>query len=470
MQIFLAESLILPTGLVTLAFLTRRLGVNDYGLFTLTATAVTWIEWSVTTMTARAINKCVSEATDWQPVATTALRVNLVCGVVVMLLLMLAAGLVATALGEPALAGHLRLLALDIPLFSLAQAYRNILIGTGGYQKRAWLSAGRWLARLGLILVFVGCGWAVKGAIWALIGSSMVELIVAQRLVKPSLWRRSDFPVRRFLATAWPLFLLGVSLRLFDRIDLFILKALGASAAQAGLYGAAQNLAIVPGLFAMSFSPLLLSTLTRLRRDRQESHARAMARDSMRLVILLLPFAAAVAGAAREIVRLVAGPQFTAAAPLLQWLIFAAIGSVLISVATGVLIAADRPWWTVAVGGPTVLIAAATQFWVIPQWGARGAVAVTAGSAWFGALAAVALVGVHWRIALPVGSIIRSVMFSIGAYALAVWWPAPGWQVVVKLGVLSAGVVAGYVALGELDARERALAGSLIPWKSNSQS
>jgi hypothetical protein len=35
---------------------------------------------------------------------------------------------------------------------------------------------------------------------------------------------------------------------------------------------------------------------------------------------------------------------------------------------------------------------------------------------------------------------------------------------------LSAGVVAGYMALGELDARERALAGSLIPWKSNSQS
>ena len=60
-RVFLAEALILPTGLVTLAFLTRRLGAADCGLFTLTVTVVTWIEWTLTAMFARAINKCVSE-------------------------------------------------------------------------------------------------------------------------------------------------------------------------------------------------------------------------------------------------------------------------------------------------------------------------------------------------------------------------------------------------------------------------
>jgi O-antigen/teichoic acid export membrane protein len=355
------------------------------------------------------------------------------------------------------------LFALDIPLFSIVQAHRNILIGLGGYRQRAWLSAGRWLARLALIMLFVGLGFAINGAIVALIGASVVELVVARRFVRPSFWGRSNFPIRLLLAAATPLFILGICLRLFDRIDLFILKSLGASAAQAGLYGAAGNLAVMPGLFAQSFSPLLLSTLTRLRRDGQEAHARSMARDSLRLVILLLPGAALIAGAAPEIVRLVTGPQFNGAAPLLQALIFAAIGSVLISVATGVLIAANRSWWTMAVGVPTVLVAVGALFWAIPQWGARGAANVTAGCAWLGAVIAVALVAAHWKIAPPVWSVIRSVAVSGAAFALASWWSTPGAWVVVKLAVLGIGVVAAYLGLGEFNARERALAWSLMP-------
>ena len=366
-------------------------------------------------------------------------------------------------LGEPSLAGYLRLLALDIPIFGLAQAHRNILIGLGKYQQRAWLSACRWLTRLALIVALVGSGLSVNGAVGALIGASVVELIVARRFVKVSLWRRSDFPVIRLLTAAAPLFLLGICLRLFDKVDLFILKALGTSAAQAGLYGAAQNLTIVAGLFAMAFSPLLLSTLTRLLRDGQEAHARAMARDSLRLAILLLPCAAMVAGAAPEIVQLVAGPQFSQAAPLLRWLIVSASGSVLISVATGILIALDRSWWTVAVGGPMLLATVTGQFWAIPRWGAQGAAAVTAGSAWFGVVIALAAVARFGRVAPPVSSVLRSLLLSCAAYTGASLWPVNGWVVMIKLPVMSGLIVGGYLLLREFNARELALARSLMP-------
>lgn len=469
-RLFLAEALILPTGLVTLAFLTRHLGTGPYGLFTLTATVVTWIELSLMSLTARAINKCVSEAADWRPVATTALRIQLAAGLLVMLVVMLAAAPVAGVLGEPLLAGYLRLLALDIPLFCLAQAHRNILIGTGGYQQRAWLSAGRWLARLGLIVLFVGSGWSVNGAIAALIGTSLVELMLARRFVKPSLWGRSDFPVRRLLATAWPLFLLGMSLRLFDKIDIFVLKALGASAAQVGLYGAAQNLTIVPGLFAAAFTPLLLATLTRLRRDGAVAHARAMARDAVRLAGLLLPLAALAAGAAGEIVPLVAGAAFGEAAPILRWLLLGAAGSVVIAVGTVVLIAHDKPWWAAAVGGVVVGLAGVGQWWVIPRWGAAGAASCTAAVQWLGALFVMGAVAIKGKIFPPLGSVLRSLVISVAAFGLATWWPTPGGLVLVKLAVLSAGVVGAYLALGELDARERALVWSLLPWNSISRS
>lgn len=470
LRVFLAESLILPTGLVTLAFLTRRLGTSDYGLFTLAVTVVAWVEWSLTTMFARAVNKCVSESADWQPVATTALRLYLAVSAAAAGLVMAAAEPVAALLGEPALAGYLRLLALDIPLFCAAHAHRSILIGTGGYRQRAWLSASRWTARLVLMVVLVGAGLSVNGAVAAVIGASVVELAVARRFVRVP-WRgRSAYPVGKLLGAAAPLFLVGICLRLFDKLDLFLLKALGASAAVAGVYGAAQNLSVVPGLFAMSFAPLLLGTLTRLRRDGQEEHARAMGRDAMRLVILLVPFAAMAAGAAPEIVRLVAGAEFAGATGLLRWLIFGALGVVLISVATTVLVADDRSWWTLVVAGPTVALAAAGQLWAIPRWGALGAAAVTTACAWLGAVTAVVLASWHGRGGVPAGSVARSMVVSAAAGAVAWWWPMPGWLVVVKLAVMSAGVLAGYLALGELDARERALARSLIPWTSNSRS
>jgi len=39
-RVFLAEALLLPTGLLTTAFLTRRLGPEGYGLFLLAAPLV----------------------------------------------------------------------------------------------------------------------------------------------------------------------------------------------------------------------------------------------------------------------------------------------------------------------------------------------------------------------------------------------------------------------------------------------
>ena len=43
-QVFLAESLILPSGLITAALLSRRLGPADYSLFTVAATLVAWLQ------------------------------------------------------------------------------------------------------------------------------------------------------------------------------------------------------------------------------------------------------------------------------------------------------------------------------------------------------------------------------------------------------------------------------------------
>lgn len=464
-RIFLAEALLLPTGLIIAAFLTRRLGPEGYGLFTLAAALVAWMEWSIASIFARATIKFIAEAEDWRPIGATVVRLHLIASGGATLLLWFLATPIATLLNEPVLATYLQLFALDIPLFSLALAHRHILVGIGGFRERALASAGRWVAKLLLIVLLVELGLSVPGAILGSIGASLVELAIGRFYIRPSLFHRTAFPVRQLLGYAAPLFLFGLSLRLFDRLDLFVLKVLGGTAEQAGIYGAAQNVSLVISIFALSFSPLLLSTLSRTLRAGDDRQAMEMGQEAMRVVIWLLPFAGMTAGAAPEIVALIFGQIFLPAAPLLAFLIFGALALVMISVATAILTAAGKPGWTFALTGPLVPLAIAGHLLLIPRFGALGAALVTTIFAGLSALAAVLAVYRIWQILPPSATMLRSVLVCGLAYAMAALWPAFGFLLLLKLLVIGLVIPFAFFLLGEFSASEIALGRSMLRWR-----
>jgi O-antigen/teichoic acid export membrane protein len=455
-QFFAAEGLLIPTGLLTAAFLSRRLGPEGYGLFTLAVAFITWVEWSITALFSRATIKLVGDADDWRPVGTTVIQLHLAISCGALVLIWLLAPTLAGILGEPVLAGYLRLLALDIPLFTLARAHRGILIGTGGFRQQAWAGATRWISRLVLIVLFVQLGFSIEGAILGTIGASLLELALARYYVRPPLFHRSSFKIRRLWGLTIPLFFFALSMRLFEKLDLFALTALGGTAAHAGQYGAAQNLSVVPGVFALSFSPLLLSTLTRLLRAGDEGQARWLARDALRAVLWLLPFAALLAGSAGEVVVLLFGSAFLPAAPLLALLIFSAIALVMISVTTAILTAGERPGWTAILAVALLPGVIGAHMVLIPRLGPVGAALATTLVAMGGATAATGAVYAAWRILPPVATLARSLLLCVIMYGLATYWPASGILLVIKLSLLAAGIVGGFVAGGEFSREELA--------------
>jgi O-antigen/teichoic acid export membrane protein len=454
LQVLVAESLVLPTGLIAAAFLTRRLGPDGYGLLALTGSLVSWFEWSITTIFGRTVIKLVGEADDWRPVAATVVRLHLLASVACMASLWLAAPLLSTLLHEPALVTYLFLYALDIPLFSLAQAHRNILIGVGDFTPRALAAAGRWLSRLLLILVLVELGLSVPGAILANLGASVVELAIARWHIRPAWFGRSSFPLRRLSAYAVPLSLMSLSLRFYDKLDLFVLKALGASAGQAGLYNAAQNLAWVPSIFAAACVPLLLAMLAADLRLGDWPAARTLGRQALRLSVALLPLGALAAGAGSEIVALAYGTAFRPAAIVFGPLVVGELVSMMASVATVIMIAADQPALTFALTGPLIPLAILGHLLVIPTGGPLGAALVTSLLNVVDTLVVFWAVRRLWRIAPPAATVVRAVLLSILAYAAGALWPAPGIWVLVKLPILVMGVGAAYWLLGELSAGE----------------
>ena len=444
-----AESLIIPSGLLTAAYLGRRLGPDGYGIFMVAAALVAWVEWGLTGLFARASIKFVAEAEDWRPIGATIASVHLALASVAAVVLAAAAGPIARVMDTPSLVPLLRLFALDLPLFCLAQAHRSILVGTGNFEGRALAAAARWVSRLLLVIVGVELGLSIYGAVLGSIGASLVEVLVSRRTVRPALSARATLGVGRLWSVVAPLLVSALALRLYDRLDLVTLTALGGTPQQAGHYGAAQNLALLPGLVGTSFAPLLLATLTQALRDGEQAAARRIGATAMRWVLLLAPLAALCAGASPGIVRLVFGPDFMPTAPLLGPLLFSAVAVVMLAVSSSVLTAAGRPGLTAMFTAPVPLAAGLAYLTVIPRYGPLGAALVTCVISISAALVSCLAVQRVCHVLPPAPTALRSAVVSAAVYIAAVRWSPPGALVLLELAVLGAAIALALAALGE---------------------
>lgn len=453
-RIFLAELLFPLTALVTTGFLTRQLGPQGYGLLALTLTTIIWIESAINSFFTKATIKFVGEADDWKPVGAMVIRLSLKIGIGAMVLIWVLAAPLSALFKEPDLAFYLRLCALDIPLLCVGQAYRNVLIGRGNYRAGAAARAGRWLVRMALVMVLVQTGFSITGALLGVIGSSLAELLLSRWYLGEGMFVKQapvPLPIQRYGAL---LFLSSICLIFFNGMDLFMLKILGGTAAQAGIYSAAQSLSLLPGLFSWTFSSLLLATLSRQLADSQQERARELARDALRVTMLLIPVAAIIAGAAPEIVQVVFGAAFLPAGPLLALLIVGAVSNVMLMVSITIMTAAGLPARTIMFTAPLVLLALAGHLVLIPRFGQQGAALVTVVVASLGAIAAGAGVYALWTVCPPVGTVIRSLAIGLVVGAVSLWWPTPGLLVFAKLMLLGVISLLGYWWIGEFRSRE----------------
>ena len=389
-------------------------------------------------------------------------RLSLKIGIAGMVLVWFLAVPISRLFNEPDLAMYLRVCAVDIPILCLGQAYRNVLIGTGNYQGGAVARGSRWLARMCLMVVLVEAGLSIMGVLLGVIGASVVELLLSRWYLGAGMFIRPPqlpIPMQRYGAL---LFLSSLCLIFYNGMDLFMLKILGGTVTQAGIYSAAQSLSLLPGLFSWTFSSLLLATLSRQLADRQGERARELARDAMRITFWLVPVAAIIAGAAPEIVGVVFGSAFAPAGPLLALLIVGAIANVMLMVSLTIMTAAGLPARTVMFSAPLVPLALGGHLLLIPQLGEQGAALVTVGVSLFGASAAVASVYALWKVWPPVRTVLHSLVIGLIVGTVSTLWPTPGFFIFAKLIILGMISVLGYWLIGEFRRGEIAAVRSLL--------
>ena len=454
-RIFFAESLVMPTGFIVIAILTRSLGAEQYGLYILAFSIVGWIEISLNSLFKHSSILVSSESQNVEATSSIILRSYLIAGISAGLLLLLFSHSIATLFDEPRLTLLLRFFSLDIPLFAIARAYRAVWIGTGNFTLRATMSLGRWLVRLALIALLIFGGLSLFGALLANIGATLFEAIfgISKKRINP--FTKSVNSTRTFYSAVRPLALFVLTVRLFSNLDLLSLKVLGSSIRDVGYYGAAQNLAIVPGIIAISFSLLLLSTLNKILSKGEIEKARYISSDALRLAVGLLPFAALIAGSAGEIVAFVLGKEFNGSAPLLRLLIFAAVFQTSFSI-TSVMLMAAKKGQQIAKLAITILILSISAYSIfVPQFGSIAAAWTITLTTLIAAISSIFLIHKYWKILTPSATLARAMLLSILVGIMSTIWTANGVWSIVEFVVLSIFILGGFVLMGELSESEK---------------
>jgi O-antigen/teichoic acid export membrane protein len=217
------------------------------------------------------------------------------------------------------------------------------------------------------------------------------------------------------------------------QLDLLALKALGGDLTQAGLYGAAQNLAWIPTLASAAVSPILLSSVTRALAGPAPEEARTLTEDFMKGALWLLPVAGATAGAAGSITAFAYGPDFREAGSFLGLLIFAGVSATLGTTLSAALVARGH-LRTVASSGVASLAVALLGFPVlIPLYGGVGAAAATTAGAFTGIAVRFAALRRLWGLAVPWGTLVRVALVTPFVAFVATLGPSAGPGLVLKL-------------------------------------
>jgi O-antigen/teichoic acid export membrane protein len=453
-QIFLAEALLVPTGFATAVFLARGLKPAGYGLFALITQFVFWVEYLLISGLENTTIKFVSGTEEKKAVINTVYILYFGIGSTVGLIIYTLSPHIAGLVKAPETSPLLKLLSVDIPLFSMAHAGRHILMGLSQFKKNAVMRSFYWISRLVFIVFFLSIGLGIEGAVIGLISASAIETILGLIFIRPALRNGVFTKLTKFLQFLAPLHLAVFYKRLLGQ-ELLVLRAFGSTAISTGFYGAAKNLSIAPILLSRSINPTLLPTLQlQMKRGNTEA-ARKRALTVIRAIFWFLPVTAILAGAADETICLIFGSDYAEAGPIFSLLVFAGMGLFMINNGIVIFTAWDKPQLSVSVTWLMVPLAVMGYFICIPHWNSLGAAIATLFAISAGVTRTMFILYQKWRLYPPPLTVIRSLVCSALTITIARVWFTPGPLVIAKLTLLI--IFSGLFLwkLGEFSSRER---------------
>jgi O-antigen/teichoic acid export membrane protein len=371
--------------------LARRLGPSAYGVYGVVISVLIWIEQTGRFTIPPAAAKLIPEdRVRSRSVQETALFLGTALFASLFVLLWVTADPLAALFGLSD-GGTLlfRIAALDLPLFGLYAVYRGVLQGHHDFLALSIAEALYAAAKLAGILLLLGLWLSVASALVANVLASLAALLFVMSRVSIKVRRPSSSVVRPLIDLALPLGLYMLALQTITQVDLWSLTALGAGqdTGTVGLYVAARNIAVVPGVLLMVVSDVLLPSLSRALAANDTRLSGAYLQGAVRFLgILIVPVAFLLILAADDVMTLLYSDTFRAGGGYLRVLVLYAVALPFIDLFASALSARGEPYRGGVTLGLVIPLAVALNVILIQSNGAVGAAYASALAGIIGAL------------------------------------------------------------------------------------
>ncbi|HEY4300801.1 MAG TPA: flippase [Candidatus Didemnitutus sp.] len=374
--LFADQAVRMVAALLVGVWMARYLGPEKYGWLSyataLVGTVTSFTSLGINAVVVRELVRFPGETPQWMGAAFFLKSVASTVGFLICVLV---------AWIEPASSAPTRPL---VVIVALGMFFQTVDVIDLLFQARGQSRVSAWVRIIGCLAANSFKAALIFGhaSLPALAAAGVVELavcsvgwLVAVRRVgmSPGHWTRDAAKARLLLRESWPLALSGLAIYTQAYADqIVIAHTLGG--AELGQYAAAMRLVGVPAFIPMVVYTVAAPEITRAHRDDRALYRQRMG-DLYRLMFLLFLVAAlpliAIGG---PVARWLLGGPYEGAALLLPWLVFRLFFTNF-GVARSIFITNEglfRFGLVTAIAGAVVNVA--LNLWLIPRWGARGAI------------------------------------------------------------------------------------------------
>jgi O-antigen/teichoic acid export membrane protein len=440
---------VLGCGLALMGYLTRNLGLADYGRYALAVMLVNWAATSLALATGGALVRLVAGKHDGHRYAVSMLQLSTIAGVALGIAFFFAAGPIASALKSPGIADLLRILAIDLPLGAMAGIHLGVLTAQGRFLKNAGGVLAGWIFQLAAAVAFVEGGLGARGAAWAIVASGFAQLLLARAMSGLPIFSTERVPFSELWSQTRLLAAAQVALRVSQGMDLLAVKYFLGSPAVAGLYAGAQNIGFAALMLFQPTAPVVLQSLSKSRREENPAEAARVGVTFIRVSLIYGGALIALSVFSGEIAVFLLGSQFSESGPVLAVLL-AAMAFRIQAVAGRTLLSAAGEKVSILI--PLLLLiglAAGGFALAIPAFGILGGAGVAAALALGTAIVSLRDGLRLLNLAFPWATLLRTLIAASATAAFAVWLRGFSLHVLIELTLATPLYAATLILLGE---------------------
>jgi stage V sporulation protein B len=430
-MILMAKLVFMAAGYVLVAGLTRQLSQEAFGLYSVVFGIVAVVNMVVINGTMQTVSRHVAAHPEHAGgIRRRSFAYQAVFSGGVLAIFYLLAPAIAAFLNEPSLARPLRLTISVIGFYAFYAINVGYLNGQKRFERQAILDMMFAVLKVSLIL-WLAKKHGLEGAIFGFAVAAAVILLVSFPVAN------FDFsgPVpaaitpKRFIRFGVSVLGVALVLNLILQTDLLLLVRLTSSGtpdAEAGLYGAAQQIARIPYYLMVTAALVLFPTVAGL--ESKRAQRQMVTRGFTGVFGLLLGMVAITVPVTERVLRVLYPASYGVASDTLRVLIMGMAILTLLFVTVTMLSASGHPQRSAGLLGLCLAVQVASSFWLIPWLGALGAAWATTIGSGTGLVAAVVSTRRLLGLKIPLYSLGVAAVAAIAAGAVMTafdqWMPA----------------------------------------------